>query len=62
MGFCCMRTVAEEDGVHGREDGAGEGILVEGRALCRRLGGRDAIGGVRLRHGSRDGDEASSTV
>ena len=44
------RTVAEEDGVHGSEDGAGEGVLVKGRALCRRLGGGDAavVGGVVL--------------
>ena len=54
MGFCCMRTVAEEDGVHGREDGAGEGVLVEGRAFGRRLGGRDAVGGVLLRHGESE--------
>jgi len=49
-----MRTVAEEDGVHGREDGAGEGVLVEGRAFGRRLGGRDAVGGVLLRHGESE--------
>jgi hypothetical protein len=44
------RTVAEEDGVHGSKDGAGEGVLVKGRALCRRLGGGDAavVGGVVL--------------
>lgn len=50
------RTVAEEDGVHGSEDGAGEGVLVKRRALCRRLGGRDAavVGGVGLLgHGDR---------
>ena len=48
------RTVAEEDGVHGGEDGAGEGVLVKRRTLCRRLGGRDAaVGGgvVLLGHG-----------
>lgn len=44
------RTVAEEDGVHGSEDGAGEGVLVKRWALCRRLGGWDAavVGGVVL--------------
>jgi len=44
------RTVAEDDGVHGSEDGAGEGVLVKGRELCRRHGGRDAavVGGVVL--------------
>jgi hypothetical protein len=49
-----VRTVAKEDGVHGSQDGAGECVLVEGRALCRRLGVRDAVGGVLLRHGETE--------
>ena len=56
----CARTVAEEDGVHGSEDGAGEGVLVKGRALCRRLGGGDAavVGGVVLLGHGEDGRDA----
>ena len=45
-------TIAEEDGVHGGEQGAGEGVLVDGRALRRRHGDRD---GVRARaHGGQE--------
>jgi hypothetical protein len=44
-------TIAEEDGVHGGEQGAGEGVLVDGRALRRLHGDRD---GVRARaHGGQ---------
>jgi hypothetical protein len=39
------RTIAEEDGVHGGEQGAGEGVLVDGRALRRRHGDRDGVRG-----------------
>jgi hypothetical protein len=54
------RTVAEEDGVHGSEDGAGEGVLVKGRALCRRLDDGDAavVGGVVLHAHGEGGRDA----